>query len=181
MVALGRHQKHVQNVYWNKISLLTDWLTELQIRRSQPMCSCGQIRVKDLQLKVHSQGLLWQQIDLDIWNLHAFLSQVTKLHNSRARHSKNEILGETPLNMTWIEDFPCLIRNFSICYHLIFVVSPDGFNSNLEIFFWTAHSYVVQEHPGMNEFCSNARFPFWVRVVFQWEKWVINLSASSAF
>ena len=50
-------------------------------------------------------------------------------------HSKNKILGETPLNMTWIEDFPCLIRNFSIRYHLIFVVSPDGFNSNLKIFF----------------------------------------------
>ena len=38
-------------------------------------------------LKVHSQGLLWQQIDLDIWNLYVFLSQVTKFHNSRARRS----------------------------------------------------------------------------------------------
>ena len=38
-------------------------------------------------LKFHSQGLLQQQIDLDIWNLHAFLSQVTEFHNSRARRS----------------------------------------------------------------------------------------------
>ena len=61
-------------------------------------------------LKVHSQGLLLQQIDLDIWNLHAFLSQVTKFKIlgkdiyenglSHIRHSENEILGETPLNMT---------------------------------------------------------------------------------
>ena len=49
-------------------------------------------------------------------------------------HSKNEILGEIPLNMTWIADFPCLVHNFSICYHLIFVVSPDWFYSNLKIF-----------------------------------------------
>ena len=38
-------------------------------------------------LKVCSQGLLWQQIDLDIWNLIAVLSQVTKFHNSRVRRS----------------------------------------------------------------------------------------------
>ena len=87
-------------------------------------------------------------------------------------HSKNEILGENPLTMTWIEDFPCLIRNFSICYNIILVVSPDGFNSNLKNFFWTTHSHVVQEHPGMNEFCSNVRFAFWVRVVLEWEKYL---------
>ena len=96
-------------------------------------------------------------------------------------HSKNEILGETPLNITWIEGFPCLICKFSICCNLIFVISPDGFNSNLKKFFGATHSHVVQEHPDTNEFCSNARFPFWVYVEFQWEKWVKNLSASSAF
>ena len=59
--------------------------------------------------------------------------------------------------------------------------SSDGFNSNLKNFFQTTHSYVVQEQSIMNEFCSNAGFPFLVHVVFQWEKRVINLSASSAF
>ena len=42
------------------------------------------------------------------------------------KHSKSEILGETSLNMTRLEDFPCLIRSFSIRYNLIFGVSPDG-------------------------------------------------------
>ena len=67
--------------------------------------------------------LLWQQFDLDIWNLRAILYQVTKFQNSRARrswklkNSKNWILGETPLNMTWIEDFHCLMHSFSVCYN----------------------------------------------------------------
>ena len=64
-------------------------------------------------------------------------------------------------------------------------MSSDGFNSNLKNFcwFWTIDSHVVQEHPGMNEFCSNAHFPFWISIVFQLEKWVIglNLPASSTF
>ena len=125
-----------------------------------------------ISFKVHGQGLLWQQIDLDrpIWNRHAFLSQATKFQNSRARRSWKRAItygtlqtrnfGGNPLNMTWIEDFPCLLRNFSLCYNLIFVVSPDGFNSNPKKFFWATHSHVVQEHPDKNEFCSNARFPF---------------------
>ena len=48
-------------------------------------------------------------------------------------HSENEILGGTPLNMKWLEDFPCLIRNFSICHNEIFVASSDNFNSNWKI------------------------------------------------
>ena len=96
-------------------------------------------------------------------------------------HGKNEILGETSLNMTWIEDFPCLKHNFSICHNLILVVSHDDLNSNLKKFFWTTQSHVVQEYQGMNEFCSNARFSFWVRVVFQWENWVINFPHHQLF
>ena len=38
-------------------------------------------------VKVYSQGVLWQQTDLDIWTLHVFLSQVTKSQSCRARHS----------------------------------------------------------------------------------------------
>ena len=70
---------------------------------------------------------------------------------------------------------------FYNCYNFIFAVSPDGSNSNLKQFFGATHSHVVQEHPDTNEFCSNARFPFWINVAFRWEKWVINLSTSSAF
>ena len=69
-----------------------------------------------IPLKVHSQELLSEQIDCHIWNLHGFFTQCTNFHTSRARcswkqaivmnHSKNEILGETPLDMTWIDGFP---------------------------------------------------------------------------
>ena len=81
-------------------------------------------------------------------------------------HNKKEILGETPLNMIRMKDFPCLIRKFSILDNLISVVSLDDSNSSLE------NCYVVQEHHGIDEYCSNACFPFWVRVdvEFQWEK-----------
>ena len=103
---------------------------------------------KFIYLKVHSQGLLWQQIDLDIWNLHAFLSQVTKYHNFRARRTwKQAIIYGTqqkrnfrgnPPEYDMNRGFPLSDMQFfynSLCNHLIFVVNPDGFNSNLKKFF----------------------------------------------
>ena len=65
-------------------------------------------------------------------------------------HGGKELLGKFPLNMAWMEDFPCLIDNFAIHYNLTIGMSPDNFNSNLNSFLWILHSHVAQEHSSMN-------------------------------
>ena len=89
-------------------------------------------------------------------------------------HRKKRNFRENRPNFDMNRGFPLsdLIHNNSIRYNIIFVKSPGGFNSNLKIFYWNTYSYVVNEHPGMNEFCPNARSLFSVRVMFKWEKWV---------
>ena len=87
-----------------------------------------------IYLKIHSQGTLWQQIDFDIWNRHTLPGhQIWKIrqyfHENGLSYSKSKILGYTPLVMTWMEDFHCLIGNSTIHYNLIFVVGSDCFNS----------------------------------------------------
>ena len=52
----------------------------------EPIESCESVKILSL-LRVHSEGSLSQQIDLDIRNLHAFFYQVTKFHNSQPRRS----------------------------------------------------------------------------------------------
>ena len=115
-------------IYWSVLLLTTE--VNQGVHSNMPNISWLSLWTA---LKVHSQGLLWQQIDLDICSLHTFFCQVTKfktLRNgfyeiglSHMGHSKNEILGETPLNMTWIEEFPCLICNFSIIVIISFLPS----------------------------------------------------------
>ena len=88
----------------------------------------------------------------------------------RVGHRKNKILGETPVNMTWIEDFPCLICDFLYIITLFLSWALTISTQIWKNFFFITHTHVVQDHPGMNEFCSNALFQFWVFVVFQCEK-----------
>ena len=69
---------------------------------------------------------------------------------------------------------------FLLCFNLIFVKSPN-LNSNLNNFIWNTHSHSAQEHVSMKEFCIDEYFFCSLRVVFQGEKWAINVAASSAF
>ena len=49
-------------------------------------------------------------------------------------HSKNEILGEIPLNMTSIDGFPLSDDTFSIFCNSTFGISPDEFNAKPDVF-----------------------------------------------
>ena len=98
-------------------------------------------------------------------------------------YSKNEILWKTSLNMTWIDGFPLSYGIFNIHYNSVFGLGPDEFNTKLNIFFWITHSHfqVVQGYLGIGQYWINVCLMLWVFVGFQWENWVINLSASSGF
>ena len=186
----------VWGLYRNYIQRISSWIHVKSTRNDTIINAPKTVLVAQytfwwIPLKVHSQELLSEQIDCHIWNLHGFFTQRTNFHTSRARcswkqaiimnHSKNEILGETPLDMTWIDGFPLSDNIFSIWYNLNLDISPDELNTKPGDFLWITYCQVVQVHPTMNKFCLYACLLFWVCVRFQCENWEINLSASSGF
>ena len=73
-----------------------------------------------------------------------------------------------------------------VSWHLLYIKlnlrrKPWCVEGQLNNFFRFTHSQIIQVHPGNNKVWLNPCSMIWVRLEFQWENWVINLSSSSGF